>query len=291
MGKRKQGDWQKIHQDLQAIYEREEETASRRQQLLILVVVVLVSISVLGLIRQSQAPMPPSQTLETETPPSDLEQEPKQPSDEELALVQTYQADKNTYQFNWDVASVEQLRDSWSATLSGRQEEPSTLDDVIAAHGKPSLVHVYDGILHFIYSDRFVADYGELAIGRYRPQVSLSFQNREGTWVLFDKGMLYMVSEPVRTLVEQAPQVTRFKEGTNQKRSLNELAAPLVVGQPDTGQGGTDLVQALQVMGKPYAYGFWTDSRTLHLVYEDMDRVDLWFKRQENGDYLLAEQD
>lgn len=303
MAKKTMSDWQQINQSLQAIHEKEVVAAAGRQSILTLSAIVLLGVLGLGILihqglstasRQREQfeevvhQLVSRPSVEPSSEPSSMNASQVAEAELEADLNQAYQASRAEYIFTWDVASFETLTDRYSLEWDDKRQ-PISLDEVVAQKGKPSLLEHEDGWVYVTYSERFVDYLYEM--GQYDEKVTLAFKEEDGVWVLQEKVMNYMATDELKTLVEGTPFKSRMIEGTNQKGYLRDLARPLVIGQVDDGKGGSSLEEALNLPGLPTAYGFWNDSQTFVLVYADLDEIYLWFKRQEDGTYLLAKWD
>lgn len=301
MAKKTMSDWQQINQSLQAIHEKEVVAAAGRQSILTLSAIVLLGVLGLGILihqglstasrQREQFEEVVLQSMSSPSVDPVLEEVETSSSSEDTvgpALRQIYRARRDDYVFSWDVASFEALTDRYSLAWDDKRQ-PISLDEVVAQQGKPSLLEHEEGWVYVTYSERFVDHLYE--IGQYDQKVTLAFKEENGVWVLQEKVMNYMATDELKTLVEGTPFKSRMIEGTNQKAYLRDLVRPLAEGLADNGQGGASLEEALDLLGLPTAYGFWYDSRTFVLVYEDVDKVYLRFERQEDGTYLLAKWD
>lgn len=303
MAKKTRSDWQQINQSIQAVHEKEVVAAAGRQSILTLSAIVLLGVLGLGiLIHQglSTASRQREQfgevvhesvsrpSVEPSSEPSSMNASQVAEAELEADLNQAYQASRAEYVFTWDVASFEALTDRYSLEWDDKRQ-PISLDEVVAQRGKPNLLDYDKGWLYVFYTGTFT---DQLYLWReYDQRVSLAFKEENGVWVLQEKDMNYMATDELKTLVEGTPFKSRMIEGTNQKGYLRDLVKPLAVGLADNGQGGASLEEALDLLGLPTAYGFWNDSQTFVLVYADLDEIYLWFKRQEDGTYLLAKWD
>lgn len=301
MAKKTMSDWQQINQSLQAVHEKEVVAAAGRQSILTLSAVILLG--VIGLVifihhglsttsrQREQFEEVVLQSVSSPSVDPVLEEVETRSSSEDTvgpALRQIYRASRSDYAFTWDVASFEALTDRYSLAWDDKRE-PISLDEVVAQRGKPSLLEHEEGWVYVTYPERFAEYLYE--IGQYDQKVTLAFKEENGVWALQYKMLTYMATDELKTLVEGTPFKSRMIEGTNQKAYLRDLVKPLAVGLADNGQGGARLEEALDLLGLPTAYGFWNDSQTFVLVYADLDKVYLRFKRQDNGDYLLAKWD
>lgn len=291
-------EWEQINHKLQAVYDQEKETSGYHQSILgrlvvgLLFLIGLVFLFPYSLPSQSEPVDWGASVTEEEILNEPILEGPgrqlAETNDVELALRQSYRAKKAEYAFTWDVAGYEALNARLSTTWD--VSKPGTsLDEIVIQYGKPNLLEYVDGWIYATYTKTFVEHLSDM--GRYDERIDLTFKEEDGVWLLQDKSMTYLVSDDIKNLVESAPYRSTMIEGTNQKAWLKDLVAPLAVGQVSTGQGGDRLEEALTLLGPPTGYGFWKTSDTLVLIYKDADNVYLWFKRQENGDYLLAKRE
>lgn len=300
MAKKKVSDWQQINQSIQAVHDNQVIVEEGRQSILTASAIVLLGAVGLGILIHYNLSAAPSKgerlddsvSQSVSMPSVEASSAPSSSDASEVALEadlkQTYQARRADYVFRWDVASFEALPDRYSLAWDDKRE-PISLDELVAQHGKPSLIEHEDGLVYVTYSEFFVDHLYEM--GQYDQKVTLTFKEEKGVWALQYKMMTYMATDELKTLVEGTSSKSRMIEGTTQKANSRDLVKSLAVGLADNGQGGASLEEALDLLGLPTAYGFWYDSRTFVLVYEDVDKVYLRFERQEDGTYLLAKWD